>query len=120
MSRVRMQSLSSVASRVEAPETIYERKNTPALNQSAVSLHRLPIPMGLVVLQLEHAVLITENMPTKFQLERPTGGSCRGDLRKKKYAGPKLKCRMLIARGNTSVPDGRVAHIASHSLKEGA
>ena len=115
-----MQSLSSVASREEAPETIYERKNTPALNQSAVSLHRLPIPMGLVVLQLEHAVRITENMPTEFQLERPTEGSCRGDSRKKKYAGPKLKCRMLIARGNTNVPDGRVVHIASHSLKEGA
>ena len=118
MSRVRMQSLSSVASQVEAPDRIYERKNTPALNQSAVSLHRLPIPMGLVVLQLEHAVRITENMPTEFQLERPTEGSCRGDSRKKKYAGPKLKCRLPIARVRTNGTGSSEAYKASQCPKE--
>ena len=113
-----MQSLSSVASREEAPETIYERKNKPALNQSAVSLHRLPTPMDLVVLQLKQDVRITENMPAKFELERLTTGSCRGESRKKKYAGPKLKSRLPIARVRTNGTGSSEAYKASQCPKE--
>ena len=113
-----MQSLSSVASREEAPDTIYERKNTPALNQSAVSLHRLPTPMDLVVLQPKQDVRITENMPAKFELERLTTGSCRGESRKKKYAGPKLKSRLPIARVRTNGTGSSEAYKASQCPKE--